>query len=445
MRNILRAVSTAVALFAAVIFFVIAQVAWAGFVYRPPIHIVLLGLLFVGWIVSSVAVINIWRNKTSSIRAQWISSVVVALLFFCFVAQLLALSRIAPSVFALYLGAIPGQFLVVGGVGIVFSIFSLLRRMKLLAVSIGLSTGIIIVSSGLVVGSQLLYASKHGVAVSTPEILSNSDPSTPPTELKSVKIDETELGISIWHAKNIQSTQPAIILIHGGGYGAGTSTDMKNLGTYLSNRGYPVFSVDYRLAPPERWYDATNDVVAMMQWIQDHASEYKADMNRSILIGTSAGGGLSLNVGYGLAQRGVSSSLGGSLPPTPIGVVGLYPAADLRGIYNSTEFQDPRPLIEQFTGGTPNQVPSHYDYADPSAKIKPELMPTLLMTGAHDHLIYKETVTGFADKMRQNGNRVESYVLPFADHTFDAVYNSPASAIERGLLTRWLDKIAPLK
>jgi dipeptidyl aminopeptidase/acylaminoacyl peptidase len=70
------------------------------------------------------------------------------------------------------------------------------------------------------------------------------------------------------------------------------------------NRGYVVFSMNYRLADDpgkpgpgdtdEAWRDQPADVAAAVQWVQSNAGAYGVDPNRIALVGGSAGGHLAL-------------------------------------------------------------------------------------------------------------------------------------------------------
>jgi acetyl esterase len=84
---------------------------------------------------------------------------------------------------------------------------------------------------------------------------------------------------------------PAAILVHGGGFDAGSkSTNVKPLFDVLANAGYAWFSIDYRMAPEFRFPQAREDMDSAIVWVKKHAAEYHLDANKIVIIGESAGG-----------------------------------------------------------------------------------------------------------------------------------------------------------
>jgi alpha-L-fucosidase 2 len=91
---------------------------------------------------------------------------------------------------------------------------------------------------------------------------------------------------------------PAAILVHGGGFDAGSrATNVRPLFEPLANAGFAWFSIDYRLAPEAHYQDAVADVNSAIRWVKAHAAEYRVDAGKIAIIGESAGGYLVNYVG----------------------------------------------------------------------------------------------------------------------------------------------------
>lgn len=83
---------------------------------------------------------------------------------------------------------------------------------------------------------------------------------------------------------------PAVILVHGGGFDQGSrTTNVRPLFQPLANAGFAWFTIDYRLAPQAHLQDAINDLRSAIEWVKGHASEYRIDTAKLVLIGESAG------------------------------------------------------------------------------------------------------------------------------------------------------------
>src|SRR3954465_1664974 len=79
---------------------------------------------------------------------------------------------------------------------------------------------------------------------------------------------------------------PAAILVHGGGFDAGSrATNMSPTFQPLADAGFAWFSIDYRMAPEFRFAEAKADVDAAIAWVKANASTYKVDPAKIVLAG----------------------------------------------------------------------------------------------------------------------------------------------------------------
>ncbi len=70
----------------------------------------------------------------------------------------------------------------------------------------------------------------------------------------------------------------------------------------LSRANFTWFTIDYRLAPENRWPACFDDVQTAIRWVKQHAAEFKGDPERIALIGYSAGGHLATLAGTDQAR-----------------------------------------------------------------------------------------------------------------------------------------------
>lgn len=90
---------------------------------------------------------------------------------------------------------------------------------------------------------------------------------------------------------------PALVYFHGGGWVIGNIETHDGLCRMFANEAsIAVISVDYRLAPENKFPAAIEDAYAAVAWIEANASDIGIDANRLAVGGDFAGGGLAASV-----------------------------------------------------------------------------------------------------------------------------------------------------
>jgi acetyl esterase len=101
------------------------------------------------------------------------------------------------------------------------------------------------------------------------------------------------------------ASAPGLVFFHGGGW------VLCNIGVYdgvcrrlAQYGGFPVVSVDYRLAPEHKFPAPLEDCLAALRWVAGHGAELGIDGARLAIAGDSAGGNLSLAAAMSLRDNG---------------------------------------------------------------------------------------------------------------------------------------------
>ncbi len=131
-----------------------------------------------------------------------------------------------------------------------------------------------------------------------------------------------------------QKDRPAILIIHGGGWSAGSKNDAvyRSMMVDYAMKGYVVANMNYRLTQEAPLPACIEDVRCAIRWMKAHAAELGIDPNRIGTYGHSAGGHLSLMAGVAAESTAfkddadpwreqscsVACAAGGA-PPTEIG------------------------------------------------------------------------------------------------------------------------------
>lgn len=90
-----------------------------------------------------------------------------------------------------------------------------------------------------------------------------------------------------------EGTDPIVLYFHGGGFVVGSlDTHDGPCRKLAAETGYPVCSIDYRLAPEHHFPAAVEDCYAAIEWLAGTATSFDADPQRLVVAGDSAGGNL---------------------------------------------------------------------------------------------------------------------------------------------------------
>ncbi|WP_049921441.1 alpha/beta hydrolase [Halopiger djelfimassiliensis] len=102
-----------------------------------------------------------------------------------------------------------------------------------------------------------------------------------------------DLPIRVYEPGTDGSNRPLVVYFHGGGWVIGSiETHDATCRKLAAESGYPVVSVEYRLAPEHPFPAGLRDCYAALEWAGSAAPELDADPDRIVLAGDSAGGNL---------------------------------------------------------------------------------------------------------------------------------------------------------
>jgi acetyl esterase/lipase len=220
---------------------------------------------------------------------------------------------------------------------------------------------------------------------------------------------------------------PAVVAVHGGAWGGGTSAHYRSWGPYLASRGIALFSINYRLCRPDRptYPQAVHDVAAAVQYVRGCASELRVDPERIALMGDSAGGHLISLVALAGEEPAFCNPYDG--PHTAISarvkaVVSVYGVYDLMAHWHRDDLlfrmREPRG-VEKFLGRSPLDDRRIYFDASPLsyATVRPDAPAFLLVWGQEDDLVdFATQAVPFRDALRRALYYVRTVVMPGAGH-----------------------------
>lgn len=195
-------------------------------------------------------------------------------------------------------------------------------------------------------------------------------------------------------------TKPIIVFAHGGGWCIGNiETHERTCKKVCSATGYKVLSVEYGLAPENPFPSAVNEITAVVEYVSNNRSEFKAGAEICIM-GDSAGGNLAIAAAVNLVDQGkeIISK-----------ILAVYPIIDASNTetesYNNFEkgyFLTRRMMRTFIDFYTPNVADRSNPLASPNFYSDLSKLPdTYLITGQFDPL--RDEGEAFAQALKDAG------------------------------------------
>ncbi|MFW9900427.1 MAG: alpha/beta hydrolase [Candidatus Thorarchaeota archaeon] len=138
-----------------------------------------------------------------------------------------------------------------------------------------------------------------------------------PEDVECVNVNINDLS-GIWCKTQVSENDRVILFFHGGAYIAGSADISKYHSIYISRvSNAELLSVNYRLAPEHPYPAALDDAVKAYRWLVE---EKEFLPKRIVIVGVSAGGGLTIATMLKLRELGIE---------LPVAAVCISPWADL--------------------------------------------------------------------------------------------------------------------
>jgi acetyl esterase/lipase len=103
---------------------------------------------------------------------------------------------------------------------------------------------------------------------------------------------------------------PAVVWVHGGGFVAGSRSDLSNYLQILAARGFVTVAIDYTLAPSGRFPKPVLQTNAALAYLVAHAHELHIDPRRIFLAGDSAGAQIAAQTALVISDPRYSARMG---------------------------------------------------------------------------------------------------------------------------------------
>jgi alpha-L-fucosidase 2 len=223
------------------------------------------------------------------------------------------------------------------------------------------------------------------------------------------RVDGVELALDAYVQRS-GGTRPAVIVVHGGGWSAGSRVAF--VGQFLetlTRAGFNWFAVDYRLGGLAAYADALDDLRAAVGFVRCRAGELRIDPQRVALLGEDAGAHL-------------AALLAAERPD------GVRAAALVGGFYDLG-------ALPRLAGSAPGEVLAR---ASPRTAIAPGMPDLLVIHGSADSEVPVEQAARFCEAVRGTGGGCE--FLPVEQGIHRAENWRPPQWAYKARLVEWLSR-----
>ena len=231
--------------------------------------------------------------------------------------------------------------------------------------------------------------------------------------------------LDVWRSAELpDGPAPVLIYIPGGAWVHGSRVlQGYALLSHLAERGWVCLSIDYRVAPHNRWPSHIVDVKTAIAWAHANVDKFGGDRSFVAVAGGSAGGHLAALAGLtgsavGDAEFADQLPAGGDTSvDAVVGIYGRYDWED-RSTPERESFMD---FLERVVvGRSMRRHQDIYRQASPIARVHPDAPPFLVVHGSADTVIPVQQARSFADRLRAVSRSKVGYLeLPGAGHGFD--------------------------
>ena len=181
---------------------------------------------------------------------------------------------------------------------------------------------------------------------------------------------------------------PGVIMIHGGGWSAGTTLDFRKESAHLAAEGFVAFAIDYRKAPVFHFPAQVEDAQAAVRYAREHADEFKLQPEHLGALGGSAGGQLAAMLGVdGEGPRNVDARVNVVVSWSGPMDFTQPPTAEREARRDGRVGRGP---VRKYLGCSPLRCPDVYVDASPVTHVDATDAPTFLANGTEESVALQQ-------------------------------------------------------
>lgn len=245
----------------------------------------------------------------------------------------------------------------------------------------------------------------------------------------------SDTGFGFRKAQSNNPDETVLLFFHGGGFCIGDlNTHHEFCHALCEQTGWPVVSVDYRLAPEHPAPAAVRDCITAYAWLVEHCETFGALPSRILLAGDSAGGGLSTLIAQQIItpDKNAWLDLGDSGQktfdilqhlPHPMAQMPLYPVTDIETDYPSWELYGEGLLLDHADVAVfdaacleNSLLPRQHILTSPMLGDNRHVCPSYVVAAELD--VLRDEAFAYASQLKNYGIAVQTHTVLGAPHGF---------------------------
>ncbi|MEH6405879.1 MAG: pectinesterase family protein [Leeuwenhoekiella sp.] len=224
-------------------------------------------------------------------------------------------------------------------------------------------------------------------------------------------VNGIDLKADVYYPKaEANSNFPAVLLVHGGGWVAGSKENERVMAQHLAQNGFVAITATYRLSDVAIYPAAVLDLKAAVKWMKTNASRYHINTDKIAVLGASAGAQLATLIGV----TPNSSIYSNENDQTSDAVQAII---NIDGIVSFTHpDSEEGEIAGLWLGGLQNENPKNWKEASPLEYVNQHTSPLLFINSTMPR--FHAGRDDMVAILNQNNIYNEVHTIPGTPHSF---------------------------
>ncbi|MDC0278989.1 alpha/beta hydrolase [bacterium] len=235
-------------------------------------------------------------------------------------------------------------------------------------------------------------------------------------DLEFAKVDGHSLKLDLYLPA--EANAPLVVYIHGGGWKNGSKSSCHI--DWLSEEGYAVASISYRLTDKAIFPAQIHDCKGAIRWLRANAKRFGYSIKRIAATGSSAGGHLSALIGTSGGVESLEGTVGGNLNQSSRvdAVVDFYGPTDfvLRSKTQPHRANEVGSVVYRLLGGGADKKVELAKLASPVFHVTSDDPPFLVLHGNRDKTVLVDQSERIQAVYQAAGLSLSLRLLPEGGH-----------------------------